>query len=145
MYPCQSVVVAMQANNGQQQFFIGHTDKVNPLYSESTIYLLCICHLTHSSSTNCLFCRNSVRKWEMNFPLKVSCISLNCSSSLLASGQTGPQSVVRIWKFQSGECLAMFKTHAHSLHSLSFAQNGMYIIKIFHARIEYFCTFVSRK
>ena len=39
MYPCQAVVVAMQANNGQQRFFIGHTDKVNPLSSETTVYL----------------------------------------------------------------------------------------------------------
>lgn len=29
MYPCHAVVVAMQANNGQQKFFIGHTDKVS--------------------------------------------------------------------------------------------------------------------
>lgn len=28
VYPCHGVVVAMQANNGHQRFFIGHTDKV---------------------------------------------------------------------------------------------------------------------
>ena len=31
MYPCHAVVVAMQANNGQQKFFVGHTDKVSAL------------------------------------------------------------------------------------------------------------------
>ena len=28
VYPCHAVVVAMQANNGHQRFFIGHTAKV---------------------------------------------------------------------------------------------------------------------
>ncbi|XP_069124737.1 WD repeat-containing protein 90-like isoform X4 [Argopecten irradians] len=55
---------------------------------------------------------------------KVSCISLTGNSSLLASGQTGSLSAVRIWKFQTGECLAMCKTHVHSLHSLSFSHKG---------------------
>ncbi|KAK7508050.1 hypothetical protein BaRGS_00001015, partial [Batillaria attramentaria] len=55
---------------------------------------------------------------------KVSCLALNSNSTILASGQTGQMSVVRIWKFQSGECLSMCKTHAHSLFCLSFAQNG---------------------
>lgn len=81
VYPCHAVVVAMLANNGQQRFFIGHTDKV-------------------------------------------SCLSLNGSSTLLASGQTGTQAVVRVWKFSSAECLAMFKTHTHSLSSLSFSHSG---------------------
>ncbi|KAK7112108.1 WD repeat-containing protein 90-like isoform X2 [Littorina saxatilis] len=55
---------------------------------------------------------------------KVSCLSQNGSSTVLASGQTGLMSVVRLWKFQTGECLSMCKVHAHSLFSLSFAQNG---------------------
>ncbi|XP_056017616.1 WD repeat-containing protein 90-like isoform X2 [Ostrea edulis] len=55
---------------------------------------------------------------------KVSCIGLNGAGTLLASGQMGPLSVVRIWKFDTGECMAMTKTHAHSLHSLSFSHRG---------------------
>lgn len=55
---------------------------------------------------------------------KVSCVGLNGAGTLLASGQTGPLSVVRIWKFDTGECMAMTKTHAHSLHTLSFSHRG---------------------
>lgn len=33
VYPCHAVIVAMQANNGQQKFFVGHTDKVRIIYS----------------------------------------------------------------------------------------------------------------
>ncbi|KAK2180207.1 hypothetical protein NP493_453g01011 [Ridgeia piscesae] len=64
VYPCHAVIVAMEASNGHQRFFVGHTDK------------------------------------------------------------TGCQSVVRVWKVQSTECLAMFKTHVHSLFSLSFSHSG---------------------
>ena len=45
---------------------------------------------------------------------------LNGLTTLLVSGQTGPQSVVRVWKLQTAECLAMFKTHAHSLSCLRY-------------------------
>ncbi|XP_052262541.1 WD repeat-containing protein 90-like isoform X2 [Dreissena polymorpha] len=55
---------------------------------------------------------------------KVSAISMTGNSELLASGQTGPLSVVRIWRVASGECLALCKTHAHSLSSLSFSHKG---------------------
>ncbi|XP_013393034.1 WD repeat-containing protein 90-like [Lingula anatina] len=81
VYPCHAVIVAMNAKNGHQRFFIGHTNKVSSL-------------------------------------------ALNGNSTLLASGQTGQQSVVRVWRFQTGECLAMFKTHVHSLHCLSFSHSG---------------------
>ncbi|XP_072042911.1 WD repeat-containing protein 90-like [Amphiura filiformis] len=55
---------------------------------------------------------------------KISSLSFNKNTSLLASAQTGQQSVVRVWKYQSGECLAMFKTHVHSVYCLSFSQSG---------------------
>ena len=42
------------------------------------------------------------------------------AGDLLASGQTGPLSVVRIWRMLSGECLAICKTHAHSLSGLRY-------------------------
>jgi len=41
VYPCHAVVVAMQANNGQQRFFIGHTDKVSISSSVCAIPLFC--------------------------------------------------------------------------------------------------------
>ncbi|XP_070579992.1 WD repeat-containing protein 90-like isoform X2 [Ptychodera flava] len=81
VYPCHAVIVAMNAFNGHQRFFLGHTDKV-------------------------------------------SAIAFNGSTSLLASAQTGKLSVVRVWKFDTGECLAMFKTHVHSVYCLSFSHSG---------------------
>lgn len=50
--------------------------------------------------------------------IQVSAITMTGNTELMASGQTGPLSVVRIWKVLSGECLALCKTHAHSLSAL---------------------------
>ncbi|CAM9746250.1 unnamed protein product [Lampetra planeri] len=55
---------------------------------------------------------------------KVSALAFDGNTEILASGQSGPQAVVRIWNFQKRSCLAMFKTHAHSLFSLSFSWSG---------------------
>ncbi|CAH2307904.1 WD repeat-containing 90 [Pelobates cultripes] len=55
---------------------------------------------------------------------KVSSLAFNGCCSLLASAQTGPVSMVRLWHFQKGSCLAMFKTHAHSVSYLSFSHSG---------------------
>ncbi|XP_063961233.1 WD repeat-containing protein 90-like isoform X2 [Lytechinus pictus] len=55
---------------------------------------------------------------------EVSCLALSSSGTLLASGQTGQQAVVRVWHYQSGEGLAMFKAHTHSIFTLSFSGNG---------------------
>ncbi|XP_064594375.1 WD repeat-containing protein 90-like isoform X2 [Liolophura sinensis] len=55
---------------------------------------------------------------------KVSCVSLTINDALLATGQTGSMSVVRVWNFRTGECLAMCKTHVHSLHALCFSLSG---------------------
>lgn len=53
-----------------------------------------------------------------SFVSQVSCVSLTTNDALLATGQTGGMSVVRVWNFRTGECLAMCKTHTHSLHAL---------------------------
>ncbi|XP_063791127.1 WD repeat-containing protein 90 isoform X3 [Pseudophryne corroboree] len=55
---------------------------------------------------------------------KVSALAFNGSCTLLASAQTGALSMVRLWHFQKGSCLAMFKTHAHSVSYLSFSHTG---------------------
>lgn len=55
---------------------------------------------------------------------KVSALSFNGSTTLLASAQTGNVSLIRVWNFNQGNCLAMFKTHVHSVSSLSFSFNG---------------------
>ncbi|XP_073504675.1 WD repeat-containing protein 90 isoform X2 [Phyllobates terribilis] len=55
---------------------------------------------------------------------KVSALAFNGSCSLLASAQTGSLSMVRLWDFEKGGCIAMFRTHAHSVSSLSFSHSG---------------------
>ncbi|GLD57492.1 WD repeat-containing protein 90 [Lates japonicus] len=55
---------------------------------------------------------------------KVSALAFNGNTTLLASAQTGNHSVVRVWNYHKGNCLAMFKVHAHSLSSLSFSYSG---------------------
>ncbi|XP_032358084.1 WD repeat-containing protein 90 isoform X2 [Etheostoma spectabile] len=55
---------------------------------------------------------------------KVSALAFNGNTTLLASAQTGNHSVVRVWNYHKGNCLAMFRIHAHSLSSLSFSYGG---------------------
>ncbi|XP_030610813.1 WD repeat-containing protein 90 isoform X2 [Archocentrus centrarchus] len=55
---------------------------------------------------------------------KVSALAFNGNTTLLASAQTGNNSVVRVWNYHKATCLAMFRTHAHSLSSLSFSYGG---------------------
>ncbi|KAM6299212.1 WD repeat-containing protein 90 [Aegotheles albertisi] len=55
---------------------------------------------------------------------KVSALAFNGSSTLLASAQSGPLSVGRLWDFPTGTCLSVFKTHVRSLSSLSFSYSG---------------------
>ncbi|KFR16439.1 WD repeat-containing protein 90, partial [Opisthocomus hoazin] len=55
---------------------------------------------------------------------KVSALAFNGNSTLLASVQPGPLSVVRLWDFPTGTCLSVFKSHVRSLLSLSFSYSG---------------------
>ncbi|XP_028424157.1 WD repeat-containing protein 90 isoform X2 [Perca flavescens] len=55
---------------------------------------------------------------------KVSALAFNGNTTLLASAQTGNHSVVRVWNYHKGNCLATFRIHAHSLSSLSFSYGG---------------------
>uniref|UniRef100_A0A8C3RSM3 WD repeat-containing protein 90 n=1 Tax=Chelydra serpentina TaxID=8475 RepID=A0A8C3RSM3_CHESE len=55
---------------------------------------------------------------------KVSALAFNGNSTLLASAQMGHLSMVRLWDFQKGKCLSMFKTHVHSVSSLSLSYSG---------------------
>ncbi|KAK0151285.1 WD repeat-containing protein 90 [Merluccius polli] len=55
---------------------------------------------------------------------KVSALAFDGSTTLLASAQTGNPGVVRLWDYPEGSCLAMFKTHHHSVSSLSFSYRG---------------------
>uniref|UniRef100_A0A4W3J426 WD repeat domain 90 n=1 Tax=Callorhinchus milii TaxID=7868 RepID=A0A4W3J426_CALMI len=55
---------------------------------------------------------------------RVSALSFNGNTTLLASAQTGNLSVVRVWNYFKGSCLAMFRTHVHSVSCLSFSFSG---------------------
>ncbi|XP_041829959.1 WD repeat-containing protein 90 isoform X2 [Melanotaenia boesemani] len=55
---------------------------------------------------------------------KVSALAFNGNTTLLVSAQSGNNSVVRVWNYSKGNCLTMFRTHAHSLSCLSFSYGG---------------------
>lgn len=55
---------------------------------------------------------------------KVSALALNGSDTLLASAQVQPPSMVRLWDFQTGSCLSLFRSPLHTICSLSFSGSG---------------------
>ncbi|KAJ1067537.1 hypothetical protein K5549_010655 [Capra hircus] len=73
---------------------------------------------------------------------KVSALALDGSSSLLASAQARPHSMLRLWDFQTGSCLALFRSPVHTISSLSFSNNGELLCgvgKDRHGRTTYVC------
>ncbi|XP_031206401.1 WD repeat-containing protein 90 isoform X4 [Mastomys coucha] len=55
---------------------------------------------------------------------KVSALALNGSDTVLASAQVQPPSMVRLWDFQTGGCLSLFRSPLHTICSLSFSGSG---------------------
>lgn len=55
---------------------------------------------------------------------KVSALALDGSNSLLASAQTQTPSMLRLWDFQTGDCLSLFRSPVHTICSLSFSNSG---------------------
>ncbi|XP_063555923.1 WD repeat-containing protein 90 isoform X8 [Gorilla gorilla gorilla] len=55
---------------------------------------------------------------------KVSALALDGSSSLLASAQARAPSMMRLWDFQTGRCLCLFRSPMHVVCSLSFSDSG---------------------
>uniref|UniRef100_A0A6I8N486 WD repeat-containing protein 90 n=1 Tax=Ornithorhynchus anatinus TaxID=9258 RepID=A0A6I8N486_ORNAN len=58
---------------------------------------------------------------------KVSSLALSGSSALLASAQTGPLSLVRLWHFPTARCLAMFKSPVRSVCSLRWVEGVLMV------------------
>ena len=60
---------------------------------------------------------------------RVSCIALTPDDALLASGQTGPHSLIRLWDFKTRTCLCLFRSdpHQQALHLLDFSHCGNYL------------------
>nr|XP_021492810.1 WD repeat-containing protein 90 isoform X1 [Meriones unguiculatus] len=55
---------------------------------------------------------------------KVSALALDGNDVLLASAQVQPPSMVRLWDFQTGGCLSIFRSPLHTICSLSFSRSG---------------------
>ncbi|RXN21814.1 WD repeat-containing 90 [Labeo rohita] len=55
---------------------------------------------------------------------KVSALALNTTSTVLASAQTGANSLIRLWSYSGGVCQTIIPTHTHALNLLSFSQSG---------------------
>jgi len=81
VYPCHAIIVSIDVSTGQQQFFMGHTDKV-------------------------------------------SALAFDGKTDVLASAQTGSPSAIRMWKYQSRKCTAMFRAEIHNVHCISLSYSG---------------------
>ena len=113
VYPSHAIIVSMEISTGHQRFFIGHTDKV-PLY-------LTTCLLASSSTINFLYS-------DCNIFFQVSAITFNGNTSILASGQLGQSTVIRIWRYHSGDSIAIFNSQVRSLHCLRLSQDFLVFI-----------------
>ena len=54
----------------------------------------------------------------MNNTLQVSALAFDGQTDILASAQTGSPSVIRIWKYHSRKCTAMFRAEVHDVHCI---------------------------
>ncbi|KAG5194876.1 hypothetical protein JEQ12_012165 [Ovis aries] len=64
----------------------------------------------------------------------VSALALDGSSSLLASAQARPHSMLRLWDFQTGSCLALFRSPVHTISSLRMASCGRGSVRLWRLR-----------
>ena len=60
----------------------------------------------------------------------VSCVSVNSDSTILASGQTGENGVLRIWKFSSCALITLTRCPCSDLTSLQFSSDSRYICAV---------------
>ncbi|XP_065826313.1 WD repeat-containing protein 90-like isoform X2 [Oscarella lobularis] len=60
----------------------------------------------------------------------VSAFSLNSSSTLLASTQSGSNPVIRLWNFPKGHSLAIIQSQATSLHAISLSHSGSVLVTV---------------
>ena len=107
-YTCHSIIIAMETSTKEQQFFLGHTDKV------TFIWIL----------INYLF-----------LLYQVVCITLSEEKLLLASAQE--MGVIRLWDISSSDCVSITKNPFRQLHSLRL-NKLLYIIIIFFLFFYFF-------
>ncbi|XP_072312187.1 WD repeat-containing protein 90 [Eucyclogobius newberryi] len=99
--------------------FGGATNK-HALWNKSSDEVVYPCHAI-IISMNII---SKMQRFFIGHTDKVSALDFNASTTLLASAQSGQHSVVRVWDYQNGNCLATIRNHAHSLSSLSFSFSG---------------------
>lgn len=105
VYPCHAVIVVLCVDTREQRFFLGHTDKVGTACPSQG-------RLVPIGWTPSLTLPSS----------QVSALALDGSSSLLASAQAGPASMLRLWDFQTRGCLSLSRSPVHTLCSLRWAR-----------------------
>ncbi len=54
----------------------------------------------------------------------VRCLTISGDGRLIASGSNGPEAVVRVWAFESGQELASFKGHLGDVNAVAFSPDG---------------------
>ncbi|KAG5262431.1 hypothetical protein AALO_G00275070 [Alosa alosa] len=99
--------------------FGGKTMK-NVLWNKLGDEVIYSCHAVIISMKIC----SGKQRFFIGHTDKVSALALNGSCSLLASVQADTHTLLRLWSYETGHCLALVNTHAHSLSILSFSYSG---------------------
>ncbi|XP_053722443.1 WD repeat-containing protein 90 isoform X2 [Synchiropus splendidus] len=72
----------------------------------------------------CMKISTKAQRFFIGHTDKVNTMALNGETTLLASAQTGQHCVIRVWNFNKGCCLSVFRVRAHVITSLSFSYDG---------------------
>jgi WD40 repeat protein len=54
----------------------------------------------------------------------VSCIAVHHSSGVLATGQSGPSPLVRLWNVAKAQCVAVIAVHVNGLVAMDISHDG---------------------
>ncbi|XP_063077510.1 WD repeat-containing protein 90 [Engraulis encrasicolus] len=99
--------------------FGGKTMK-NVLWSKLGDEVIYPCHAVIVAMTIC----SGKQRFFIGHTDKVSALALNGSCTVLASAQADTHSLMRIWSYETAQCVALVNTHAQSLNILSFSYSG---------------------
>ncbi|XP_075250219.1 WD repeat-containing protein 90-like [Convolutriloba macropyga] len=96
------------------------------------VYPNCLCWalsdscLVYASSAIvvCVDVSTDVQRFFVGHTDSVTCLSVNKSSTLLASAQRGFQSMIRVWKFSNAQLITIFRAPDTELTSLEFSSDS---------------------